>query len=411
MSKLFLTVFVSFFMTTAVYGLSFQEEILGPFVDGTSSESKNQARQAYEDKCFNWKMSSRKMAGSSLESIDCGSVRETGGSNGYRYQSTGTIELEDVTITLEIEENIVGTYVAGTSSESKAQANEFYYKACRRWKRLSFRLAGNNLVFASCGDVKETGGSSGYQYQSKGKVFIKFHTGDNTQNEMIHGGYIAGTSSESKTQAITDYRKKCMRWKRNLIGPNVLFASCGELKEVGGSSGYQYQSEGIIYLLTPVVESQGEIQETIMGEYVDGTSTDSKSAAFAKYQQACNKWKRLAQEMAGGFLIFANCGETEEIGGSSGYQYKSTGTVSLSAAVSDTETKEIIGEYITGTSSESKKTAYQNIKKACREFKQEVSMMYDDDILYATCEDIKEVGGSSGYQYNAVGTIYFTSAL
>ena len=250
----------------------------------------------------------------SAQDIRSGVVCETGGGGGGG--GAGTITNTYTTA-------IDGGLVDGTTDVSRQTAQERYNRACDDFvaQTRQYNRSQSQIQSLSCGTSQETGGSGGYRYQSNGSVVIRLPSANSTQAVKVSGQIVAGTTAQSRDEAFASYQGECRRQHESLsLFRGVFYFLCGTIQEVGGNSGYRYTSDGqLIY--SSAVSSQNN--ETINGQFVSGTTTESSKQAYQSWQSQCTRW---LNTQSIGNTVVAFCGDTSEVGGSSGYQYRSTGT-------------------------------------------------------------------------------------
>lgn len=228
------------------------------------------------------------------------------------------------TVSKTINAAIDGGAVAGTTEDARRTAQARYDAACDAFidQARSYNRNATRITSITCGAATDTGGSNAYRYQSTGVVVVQIPARNTAATIGVAGATAAGTTEVARDQAFASYQAECQRQHEMLSQfRGVFFFECGAATDTGGSNAYRYVSQGQLTYASSVGSST---QEVISGDYVSGTTAESAQAALASWQQRCSRW---ADIQSIGDTVVAFCGDAADVGGSNGYQYRSTGTV------------------------------------------------------------------------------------
>lgn len=230
-------------------------------------------------------------------------------------------------------------------------------------------------------------------------------TKDLTIEERISGIFEKGTFDSNRQTALNDYNARCANWKKlaeQRYGDSLRYLSCGTLSEKGGNAGYQFESNARVVIAT---KSQfEELEFPIQGIFERGTFDSNRQTALSDYTKRCSEFQASVlndHELVG----YISCGTLTEVGGNSGYQYKSVGRVFLNTDFQVRTIKEtVVGIFEKGTFDSDRQQALKDYEARCETWKAEIRRFNGDNIIMLNCGAIYDSGGSSGYQYKSDAT-------
>lgn len=197
------------------------------------------AQRSYEEACSAFKREYYELGRDiRLQTITCGTIQEVGGSANYRYKSTATVELEVPQKTVEFKVTLLGKL--GTSADAMAS----FKAACAKLKADSRHDAGSRYITVMCGNAADIGGSANYQYKSTATVHLISYGDVRAATDTVNG------FSGNKEQATESWNRKCDEWREEVRARyrgRLVFANCGEPRDIGGSSNYQFTSTATVH--------------------------------------------------------------------------------------------------------------------------------------------------------------------
>lgn len=202
----------------------------------------------------------------------------------------------------------------------------------------------------------------------------------------------------TKEVAQNSYEAACNQFKRQFDKVHqdvrIQSLSCGPAQDMGGSTQYQYKSQGKVEMLVP--EATISFTQKITG--IIGT----QAVAHASYTQDCQNKKSDLKADAGYRFVGALCGTPTDTGGSTQYLYTSTATFYVMAYGPTQRSTETINGYV-GT----REQAQASWDRKCQEWKQDNRTRYRGRLVYSDCGTTRDIGGSTQYQFTSTGTVHF----
>lgn len=226
-------------------------------------------------------------------------------------------------------ERVEGQYFQSSSSGSSANARNTYEQSCAKWKDDMYRLV-QGVRYVHCGEVSDVGGSSGYQYRSQGRVTVLAPRDRQRFTAFLSGDLLSSSESNAKARALESHNQLCQAYKDEMVNLNrgrLVFVTCGEAQDVGGSS-YKYRSEASVFVTN--VGQTRIITEGIRGFPISSSQPNAKQMAMNEFRQRCSEWKAEVMRYNSFQVISMDCGEPVDVGGSSKYQYQSQSSAVLS---------------------------------------------------------------------------------
>jgi hypothetical protein len=223
-----------------------------------------------------------------------------------------------------------------------------------------------------------------------------------TFEETIRGLYNSGTFDSDRAEALADYNARCDAWKKEReleSRGRIVMLTCGTLKSIGGSYGYQFESQARVVISADVTTK--EISQSILGIYEGGTFDSDRSVAMADYEKRCEEFKAGVSKTVGA-VVFSSCGTLETVGGSYGFQYRSQGRIVIDADEATRQLNEkISGLYEAGTFDSDRSIALNDYEARCAEWKSEISRYNPGRVLFLSCGPMAATGGSYGFRYES----------